>query len=71
MKLNEGSLKVVKPNGAEKLFRAGDAFIEVMRTWHKGVFTEDAELLVFYAGEKDVPISVKQDGDPKLQKLCN
>ncbi len=66
----KGSLKVVKASGEEKLFKAGDAFIEVMKSWHKGVFTEDAELIVFYAGEKDLPMSVKRDGDTNLVKLC-
>ncbi len=69
--VTKGSLKVVKANGDEKMFKAGDAFIEVMKTWHKGVFTEDAELIVFYAGEKDVPVSTKKDGDADLIKLCN
>jgi quercetin dioxygenase-like cupin family protein len=68
--VTKGSLKVVKASGEEKMFKAGDAFIEVMKTWHKGVFTEDAELIVFYAGEKDVPISTKKDGDANLIKLC-
>ncbi len=66
-----GSVKVVKTSGEEKQFQAGDAFIEVMKAWHKGIFTEDTELLVFYAGEKDVPLSIKQDGDSELTRLCN
>jgi quercetin dioxygenase-like cupin family protein len=69
--VTKGSLKVVKANGEEKMFKAGDAFIEVMKTWHKGVFNEDAELIVFYAGEKDVPVSTKKDGNADLIKLCN
>lgn len=66
-----GSVKVVKTTGEEKLFKTGDAFIEVMKTWHKGVFTENTELLVFYAGKKDIPLSLKQDGDAEWSKLCN
>lgn len=69
--VTKGSLKVVKANGEEKMFKAGDAFIEVMKTWHKGVFNEEAELIVFYAGEKDVPVSTKKDGSADLIKLCN
>ncbi len=67
----KGSVKVVRSTGKEKLFKAGEAFIEVMNTWHKGIFTEDTELLVVYAGEADVPLSIKQNGDIKLSKLCN
>jgi quercetin dioxygenase-like cupin family protein len=67
----KGSLKVIKATGEEKSFHAGDAFIEVMKSWHKGVFTEDAELLVFYAGKSGMPLSIKQDSDTELSKSCN
>ncbi len=66
----KGSVRVVKTSGEEMSFKAGDAFIEVMKSWHKGILTEDTELLVFYAGESGVPLSVKQDGDPSLSKQC-
>ncbi len=66
----KGSVKVVKPSGENKLFKAGDAFIEVMNKWHKGVFVEDTELIVFYAGKKGVTLSVKKDGSPPLSKAC-
>ncbi len=66
----KGSVKVVKPSGENKLFKEGDAFIEVMNKWHKGVFVEDTELIVFYAGEKGVPLSVKEDGSSPLSKAC-
>lgn len=68
--VTKGSLKVIKATGEEKIFKAGDAFIEVMQSWHKGVFNEEAELIVFYAAEKGVPISTKEDGNPDLIKLC-
>jgi len=66
----KGSVKVVKPSGENKLFKAGDAFIEVMNKWHKGVFVEDTELIVFYAGEKGVPLSMGEDGSSSLSKAC-
>ena len=66
----KGSVKVVKPSGENKLFKAGDAFIEVMNKWHKGVFVEDTELIVFYAGKKGVTLSVKKDGSSPLSKVC-
>ena len=69
--VTRGSLKVVKANGEEKIFKAGDAFIEVMKSWHKGVFTEEAELIVFYAGKEGAPVSTKKDGSAELVKLCN
>jgi len=66
----KGSVQVVKPSGESKLFKAGDAFIEVMNKWHKGVFVEDTVLIVFYAGEKGVALSVKKDGSSPLPKSC-
>lgn len=56
----KGSVRVVKSSGEERQFKAGDAFIEVMGQWHKGVFQETTELIVFYAGERGAPLSVKQ-----------
>ncbi len=66
----KGSVKVINSSGENRLFRAGDAFIEVMNRWHKGVFVEDTELIVFYAGQKGVPLSVKKDGGSPLLKAC-
>ncbi len=66
----KGSVKVVKPSGENKLFTAGDAFIEVMNKWHKGVFVEDTELIVFYAGKNGVALSVKKDSGSSLSKVC-
>ena len=66
----KGSVKVVKPSGENKIFKAGDAFIEVMNKWHKGVFVEDTELIVFYAGNNGVDLSVKKDSSSSLSKLC-
>ena len=66
----KGSVQVIKPSGEHKLFKEGDAFIEVMNEWHKGIFTEDTELIVFYAGEKDIPLSFKQEAKSPLSKAC-
>ena len=66
----KGSVKVVNSSGENKLFQAGDAFIELMNKWHKGIFVEDRELIVFYAGQKGVALSVKQDGSSPLLKAC-
>ena len=61
---------MVNSSGENKLFQAGDAFIEVMNKWHKGIFVEDTELIVFYAGQKGVALSVKKDGSSPLFKAC-
>ena len=61
--VSKGSLRVVRLSGESSDFQAGDAFIEVMDIWHKGIFTEDTELIVFYAGVEGVDLSIKKDAD--------
>ncbi|MCP3688876.1 MAG: hypothetical protein GY784_10720 [Gammaproteobacteria bacterium] len=68
--VSKGSVRVVKLSGESKLFQAGDAFIEVMNKWHKGVFVEDTELIAFYAGNKGKALSVKHDGDASQPDIC-
>ncbi len=66
----QGSVTVITSAGKSRLFKAGEALIEVSNTWHKGVFIEDTELLVFYAGEKGMPLSVKQGENSPFAKGC-
>ena len=60
--LLKGELTVVTENGAVLHMRAGDPIVEVVGTWHYGRNEghEPAEIIVFYAGEKDNPITVKK-----------
>jgi len=47
----------------EKLqLKAGDSIIEVVSKWHYGINegNEFAEIIVFYAGVQDSPITVKK-----------
>lgn len=64
----KGNVKVVKSNGESQQFDTGDAFIEVMNQWHKGVFVEDTQLIVFYASNKSLPLSLKLEGSKSLPK---
>ena len=67
----KGSVRVlIKSTGKSKLFKEGDALIEVSNTWHNGVFTEDTELLVVYAGKKGTPISIKEGENSPFAKKC-
>ncbi|WP_417914884.1 cupin domain-containing protein [Candidatus Electronema sp. JM] len=66
----KGSVTVVTAAGKSRLFKTGEAFIEVSNTWHKGIFNEDTELLVFYAGKKGVPLVVKQGDSSPFAKEC-
>ncbi|MCP5003700.1 MAG: hypothetical protein GY941_07065 [Planctomycetes bacterium] len=61
--VTKGSVRVIKLSGEVRTFREGEAFIEVMNTWHKGIFKENSELIVFYAGNSHMPLSIKKDED--------
>ena len=66
----KGGVTVVKDSGQTEHFKSGDAFIEVMATWHQGIFSEDSELLVFYAGTVDAPLSIKPGTDAGSTSGC-
>ncbi len=57
----KGGVKVVKESGESVLFEAGAAVIEIMNQCHQGVFTEDTEIIIFYAGEKGIPLSMMKE----------
>lgn len=57
----KGTLKIVKPDGKEKIIHAGDAVSEVIGEPHYGINEGDVpvELIVFYAGDEKSPLSEK------------
>ena len=60
--LLSGELTVVSESGDELFLKGGDTLIELVDKWHygKNEGEEDVEIIVFYAGEKDRPITVKK-----------
>ena len=60
--LLKGELTVKTKNSETLLMKAGDPIVEVVDTWHLGTSTgtEDAEIIVFYAGVKDKPLTIKR-----------
>jgi quercetin dioxygenase-like cupin family protein len=60
--LTKGSLKVVTKDGKTLNMVAGNPITEVVNTWHYGVNTskEEVEIIVFYAGIENQPITIKQ-----------
>lgn len=55
-----GELEVIiKDTGETKIFREGDAFTEVINTWHygKNIGDEPVELVVFYVGERGMQLT--------------
>lgn len=59
--LLKGTLSVYKPNGQKLVLKAGDSLIEIVNQKHFGKNEGDvpAELIVFYAGVKGQPITIK------------
>lgn len=68
--VEKGGVEVVKADGVRHRFTAGEAFIEIMNTWHKGVFSEPTSLIVFYAGARELPLSRKRGEQPDQSRAC-
>ena len=50
-----------KDTGERKVVNAGEALAETVQTTHRGFTTDEAvELIVFYAGRVDMPVSVAE-----------
>jgi quercetin dioxygenase-like cupin family protein len=60
--LLKGSLTVVTEENEKLYLKAGDPIIEVVNKWHYGIneSNEFAEIIVFYAGVHDSPITIKE-----------
>jgi len=60
--LLSGQLTVVTESGKTLHMKPGEPLVEVVNTWHHGVNDGDvpAEILVFYAGVKDMPVTIKK-----------
>ncbi|MGD9661864.1 MAG: cupin domain-containing protein [Porticoccaceae bacterium] len=57
-----GEITVVSENNHILHLKPGDAVAELVNTWHygKNEGTKPTEILVFYAGEKGKPLSIKK-----------
>lgn len=60
--LLSGELTVVAEDGSTLQLKAGEALVEVVNTWHygKNAGNKPAEIMVFYAGAMDMPITVNK-----------
>lgn len=60
--LVSGELTVLTEDNKKKILKAGDALVEVVDKWHYGKSTgkDPAVIVVFYAGSKDTPITVRK-----------
>jgi len=62
--LLKGELTVVSEDGHTLHMKAGDSIVELVNKWHygKNEGDEPAEIIVFYAGTQDEPVTVKKAG---------
>jgi len=60
--LLQGELTVMTEEGKTLHLKAGEPIVEVVNKWHYGKNEGDtpAEIIVFYAGIKDMPITIKK-----------
>ncbi|MGE5174428.1 MAG: cupin domain-containing protein [Betaproteobacteria bacterium] len=60
--LLDGELTVVTEDNKTLHLKAGDSIVEVVNKWHygKNEGTKTAEILVFYAGVLDTPITIEK-----------
>ncbi len=60
--LTKGELTVFTENNEVLHLKAGDSIIEVVEKWHYGINegTKPAEIIVFYAGVAEKPITVNK-----------
>ncbi len=60
--LLKGELKVVTEEDETLILQSGEAIVEVGDKWHYGVNEADepAEIIVFYAGTSDKPVTVEK-----------
>jgi quercetin dioxygenase-like cupin family protein len=65
-----GELEVTKPNGEKARYLAKHGEIEVFRQLHKGVAVQDTEIIVIYAGAKDLPNTVLQGDQSEGSDTC-
>jgi quercetin dioxygenase-like cupin family protein len=61
--LLSGELTVETEEDKVLRLNAGDPIVELVNTWHHGINTGDvpAEIIVFYAGVKDMPVTVGKE----------
>lgn len=69
--LLDGELTVITEDGKTLHLKSGDSIVEVVNTWHYGKNEGDkpAEIVVFYAGLPDTPITIKKESQhPPLKQ---
>jgi len=67
----KGKVLLETPDGKSREYKAGDAVIEVMKNLHRGkALSDEAEIIVFYAGAKGIPNTVFESDKEAFEKYC-
>ncbi len=69
--ISKGQVVVETKDGKSLEVKQGDSVIEVMKTVHRGKsLNGDAEIIVFYAGAKKIPVTVLESDQENFKKYC-
>ena len=69
--ISRGKVLVETKDGKSMEVKQGDSVVEVMKTVHRGLAIEnDAEIIVFYAGAKQIPVTVLESDQENFKKFC-
>ena len=69
--ITKGEVMLETQDGKSRTFHEGDSIVEVMKTVHRGKALEgEAEIVVFYAGAKGIPVTVLPSDEENFKKYC-
>jgi len=70
--ISKGEVLLETEDGQTRVFKQGDSVVEVMKTVHRGKSIKgDVEIIVFYAGAKDLPVTVLPKDKESFAKYCS
>lgn len=67
----KGKVLLETPDGKSAEYSEGQSVVEVMQKLHRGkALSEEAEIIVFYAGVKDIPNTVFPEDKENFKRYC-
>jgi quercetin dioxygenase-like cupin family protein len=69
--ISKGKVLLETPDGKSAEYGAGESVVEVMQKLHRGkALSEEAEIIVFYAGVKNIPNTVFPEDIENFKRYC-
>ena len=69
--ISQGNVILETKAGKTTQVKEGDSVVEVMKTVHRGrALDGDAEIIVFYAGAKNIPVTILESDKENFKKYC-